>query len=37
MRAELEDAAASNGCGLSGLIRKVLIDFCAKRSTDRAV
>jgi hypothetical protein len=36
LRAELEEAAAADGRGLSGLVRKVLIDFAARRVTARA-
>jgi uncharacterized protein (DUF1778 family) len=36
LRQELEDAAATDGRGLSGLIRMVLIQWAAQRVTDRA-
>lgn len=35
LRAELEAAASADEMGLSGLVRKVLIDFAAKRITER--
>jgi hypothetical protein len=35
LRAELEAAANAEDCGLSGLVRKVLIDFAARRITER--
>jgi predicted HicB family RNase H-like nuclease len=36
LRAALEDEAASEARGLSNLIRKVLIEYAAKRITERA-
>jgi hypothetical protein len=36
LRAALEDEAAAESRGLSSLVRKVLIDFAAKRITERA-
>jgi hypothetical protein len=36
LRAELEAAASADDLGLSGLVRKVLIDFAAKRVIERA-
>jgi hypothetical protein len=36
LRAALEDEAASEARGLSGLIRKVLIEHAAARITERA-
>jgi predicted HicB family RNase H-like nuclease len=36
LRAELEAAARTDDLGLSGLVRKVLIDFAAKRIAERA-
>jgi hypothetical protein len=36
LRAELEAAASADELGLSGLCRKVLIEFATKRITERA-
>jgi predicted HicB family RNase H-like nuclease len=36
LRAELEAAASADDVALSGLVRKVLIDYAAKRITERA-
>jgi hypothetical protein len=36
LRAELEEAAAAENLGLSGLIRAVLIEYAMKRVTTRA-
>ena len=35
LRAALEDEAATDGRGLSGLIRKILIDHTTQRVVDR--
>jgi uncharacterized protein (DUF1778 family) len=35
LRAELEAAASADDLGLSGLVRKVLIDYAAKRVIER--
>jgi hypothetical protein len=35
LRAELEAAARTDDLGLSGLVRKVLIDFATRRITER--
>jgi hypothetical protein len=35
LRAELEDAASADELGLSGLCRKVLIDYATKRVVER--
>jgi hypothetical protein len=36
LRAELEAAASADDVGLSGLVRRVLIEFATKRITERA-
>jgi hypothetical protein len=36
LRAELEAAASADDIGLSGLVRKVLIDYAAQRIAERA-